>query len=295
MSKSSTYPSLDGLFDLACRDGVDIRPTLLRVLTDLYVQKPGHTADEEAQYVELAGHLIEAVDPATRATVAARLAGYAAAPEVILRKLGAAGAPAPARVEPASPPQAAAPDLAALFFTANADERRLILINLDVAAEIPAPRRVAGATALLQRLEAAALQRNTREFTRILERALGLSPAAAERIAHDRSGEPIVVAAKALAMPAAMLQRILLFLNPAVGQSVERVYDLALLYDEITQDGAARMLAIWRQEGAARKAAHAPVHYDDERRSARAAATPAQHRTARERPPYPTRTRSDGR
>ena len=104
-----------------------------------------------------------------------------------------------------------------------------------------------------------------------------------------------MVAAKALAMPAAMLQRILLFLNPAVGQSVERVYDLALLYDEITQDGAARMLAIWRQEGAARKAAHAPVHYDDERRSARAAATPAQHRTARERPPYPTRTRSERR
>ena len=32
---------LDGLVDLACRDGVDIRPTLLRVLTDLYVQKAG--------------------------------------------------------------------------------------------------------------------------------------------------------------------------------------------------------------------------------------------------------------
>ena len=107
MSKSSAYPSLDGLFDLACRDGVDIRPTLLRVLTDLYVQKPGHTAEEEAQYVELAGRLIEAVDPATRATVAARLAGYAAAPEAILRKLGAAGALTPARAEPASPPQAA--------------------------------------------------------------------------------------------------------------------------------------------------------------------------------------------
>ena len=94
--KSSAYPSLDGLFDLACRDGVDIRPTLLRVLTDLYVQKPVHSAEEEAQYVELAGRLIEAVDAATRATVAARLAGYAAAPAPILRALAAAGAPAPA-------------------------------------------------------------------------------------------------------------------------------------------------------------------------------------------------------
>ena len=44
MMKFSAYPPLDGLVDLACRDGVDIRPTLLRVLTDLYVQKPTHSA-----------------------------------------------------------------------------------------------------------------------------------------------------------------------------------------------------------------------------------------------------------
>ena len=224
--------------------------------------------------------------------MAARLAGYAAAPEAILRKFGAAGAPAPAAPHPA---QAAEPDLAALFFAANADERRLILINLDLVAETPAPRPAPGAAELLHRLEAAALQRNTREFTRTLERALGVSPTVAERIAHDPSGEPTLVAAKALAMPAAMLQRILLFLNPAVGQSVERVYDLARLYDEITQASAARMLSIWRQDGAPRKPSHAPVHYDDERRGARAAATPAQHRVARERTPYPTRTRSNGR
>ena len=81
----------------------------------------------------------------------------------------------------------------------------------------------------------------------------------AERIARDYSGEPIVVAAKALGMPAAMLQRILLFLNPAVGQSVERVYDLARLYDEITQ-GAAAAHAGDLAAGRARRAkpAHAP-------------------------------------
>ena len=60
MLKSSAYPPLDSLVDLACRDGVDIRPTLLRVLTDLYVQKPAHSADEEAQYIELALGLIDA-------------------------------------------------------------------------------------------------------------------------------------------------------------------------------------------------------------------------------------------
>src|SRR5450756_1547725 len=87
MLKSSAYPPLDGLVDLACRDGVDIRPTLLRVLTDLYVQKPTHSADEETQYVELALGLIEAADAPTRAAVVVSLSAYRAAPVAILRKL----------------------------------------------------------------------------------------------------------------------------------------------------------------------------------------------------------------
>ena len=77
---SAAYSPLDGLVDLACRDGVDVRPTLLRVLTDLYVQRPAHSAEEEIQYVELALGLIETVDDATRKAVASRLAAYPAAP-----------------------------------------------------------------------------------------------------------------------------------------------------------------------------------------------------------------------
>ena len=88
MVQFSAYSPLDSLVDLACRDGVDIRPTLLRVLTDLYVQKPIHSADEERQYVELALGLIEAVDAPTRAAVAARLATYPGAPVSLRRKLG---------------------------------------------------------------------------------------------------------------------------------------------------------------------------------------------------------------
>ena len=42
---SAVFPKLEGLDSLARRDGVDIRPTLLRVLTDLYVQKPAHTSE----------------------------------------------------------------------------------------------------------------------------------------------------------------------------------------------------------------------------------------------------------
>ncbi len=77
-------PNLDGLTELANRDGVDIKPTLLRVMTDLYVQKPVHTVEEERHYTELALRLIDQVDAATRAIVANRLASYPGAPRTIV-------------------------------------------------------------------------------------------------------------------------------------------------------------------------------------------------------------------
>ena len=51
---SPTFPELQGLVGLPDKTGIEIRPTLLRVLTDLYVQKPVHSDDEEHHYVELA-------------------------------------------------------------------------------------------------------------------------------------------------------------------------------------------------------------------------------------------------
>lgn len=280
MPKSFAYPTLDGLVDLACRDGIDIRPTLLRVLTDLYVQKPVHTTDEEVQYVELALRLIEAVDAPTRATVAARLSNYPAAPPAIRRKLAGTtsgpGAVAAAETKPAS-----WHELAELFFAASAEERTLILINLDVVSATAARKIAPAPNDVVRRLENAALQRNTSEFSRTLERALGVGRELAERIVHDASGEPIVVAAKALGIKAAVLQRILLFLNSAVGQSVQRVYDLARLFDEITPVSAERMVAIWRQAGGRTQVRHEPVTWDDERRSVRVLATPLPHRAVR--------------
>ena len=65
-------PNLNGLLELANRDGVDIQPTLLRVVTDLYVQKPTHSAEEERHYTELALRLIDLVDARTRSIVAER-------------------------------------------------------------------------------------------------------------------------------------------------------------------------------------------------------------------------------
>ena len=291
MRKSFASPTLDSLVDLACRDGVDIRPTLLRVSTDLYVQKSTHSADEEVQYTELALGLIDAVDASTRAAVASRLAGYPGAPAAVLHRLGGAVTPA----DPTRPSEPkSAPDLAELFFATSPDERQLILTNLDAVAGAE-PRRPPVANEVILRLETAALQHNAGEFCRTLERALGINGALAERITRDASGEPIVVAAKALGMKAAVLQRVLLFLNPEVGQSVERVYGLARLYDELTPAAAERMLAIWQQTGGQRKPRHEPLHWDDVHRSARSQASHAGHRVTRNREPLPSRIRSNDR
>jgi uncharacterized protein (DUF2336 family) len=281
MAKPPVSTPIDGLLDLACRDGVDIRPTLLRVLTDLYVQKPVHTTEEETQYVELSTGLIDMVDEATRATVTATLRAYPAAPKAVLHRLGAA--PAPISATPAAAKGAAnRDDLTELFFSAPSDERRLILRNLapDATAQHPAPADV------LARLEAAALKRNPTQFARLLAAALGVAPALAERIVADASGEPLVVSAKALGMSAAALQRVLLFLDPAIGQSVQRVYDLAQLFDDITPQAASQMTAIWRGQLARKGRAYEPGHYDDERRSARSFASPGRHaRPSRATPP----------
>src|SRR6476659_2220902 len=84
---SAIFPKLERLDSLARRDGVDIRPTLLRVLTDLYVQKPTHTSEEERHYTELALRLIDSVDLQTSATVAKKLGPYPGTPPSVARRL----------------------------------------------------------------------------------------------------------------------------------------------------------------------------------------------------------------
>ena len=84
MTAAPLFPGFDGLMTLSRREGVDIRPTLLRVLTDLYVQASAHSADEERQFVELTSRLIDEVDDATRAAVRARLSIYPATPAAIM-------------------------------------------------------------------------------------------------------------------------------------------------------------------------------------------------------------------
>lgn len=289
MVKPSSSNPLDSLVDLACRDGVDIRPTLLRVLTDLYVQKPVHSPEEETQFVELALGLVDAVDTQTRATVAATLAAYPAAPEVVVGRLNTSISP-----RAAAGGKTGQDDLIDLFFSASPEERRLILVNLEFVSRNTARRAFPVAGELLRRLESAALKSDPGEFSRILERALGISRELADKITRDYSGETIVVVAKAIGLKTEVLQRILLCLNPVIGQSTRQVYELSCLFDEISSASAEYMLGIWRTS-TRRHSIHASVYWNDERSGPRSSTKPTSHRGAAKSEEHRLRYRSNER
>jgi hypothetical protein len=311
---------LEALTALGSRSGLDMRPTLLRVLTDLYVQRLAHTVAEERHYTELALRLLDAVDLPTRVAVAKLFALYPSPPLRVLQALVrdlpivATEIGAHPLLQPATPKgalartpregpathAAATPDqrrvqtldtidfalagkLSEAFFAAGAPERALILRNLHIVAPLRL-RPILGARqpAVGQELEKAALARRRPEFTQHLAGALRIPRDLAHRITDDPLGEPILVAVKAFGISREVLYRILMFLNPAIGHSVERVHALAVLFEEMTTASADSMVAIWqvlrRDEQAPPK--HRSLLWDDETRQRARPGKSSQHLTA---------------
>src|SRR6516225_5517739 len=207
MKALAAFAGLEGLFDLAADgNGIDMYATLLRVLTDLYLQRPIHTPEDEHYYTELALRLIDATDVSERAALAARLASYPSAPQPVLERSPSLGSgEVKARAEasgdahgqsiatsPGGASQAAqahaavnvaeASELSELFYAAKAPERRLILINLDYAPLIPSQPLPDIQRTDVWRLESTALEHNAETLIRELERMLELSRAQARRI-----------------------------------------------------------------------------------------------------------------
>ncbi|HET6838827.1 MAG TPA: DUF2336 domain-containing protein [Bradyrhizobium sp.] len=323
MSKPPLFPGFDGLMMLSRREGVDIRPTLLRVLTDLYVQASAHSAEEERQFVELTSRLIDEVDDATRAAVRARLAVYPGTPVDVMKKLGlksprldehvplAQAIPekpaAPPSIKPLSEAQLRlasnlsmqpkdAAEINDMFSRAGASERAAILYNLAetplrASARIP----IARARRAIETLEMAAFAADLESFTLELGETLILPAQVAAEVVNDPGGERLACAAKALDMPSAIFQRILLFLKPEFGSSVHEVYRLSRLYDRLSERSALVMLAAWRGSTmAVARAKYRSALYDDERYRARA--TPAETRPTAQTPGTGAvpRTRSQG-
>lgn len=297
MTRSPLFSGFDGLMTLSRREGVDIRPTLLRVLTDLYVQASAHSSDEARQFVELTSRLIDEVDDATRTAVRARLEAYPGTPPEVLRKLGgrpahadepvalteaiSSAADAAARMRMANSlsmqPKDAA-ELCEMFFQASGSERVSILHSLaDTPLKAAPAIAEARAKRAVETLEMAAFAADVENFTIELGESLGLPTRLAAQIVDDASGEPLAAAMRALATPSPVFQRVLLFLKPEFGISVHWVFRLARLYDRLNERSALIMLAAWRgATPAAARAKFRPSLYDDERQRARLAGTPTQ-------------------
>jgi uncharacterized protein (DUF2336 family) len=307
MTAPPLFSGFDGLMNLSRREGVDIRPTLLRVLADLYVQSSTHSEEEARQFVELTSRLIDQVDDATRAAVRARLALYPATPAPVLKHLGLKPAhpdrrvplareiPAPSLPGATFAPEPAttsrekqlgmtsslsmqptdAAEISGLFFRAGSAERVLILHNLSETPLKASPRIPAfRAERAIEALEMAAFVADAENFTIELGETLILPWKIATQVVNDPTGEPLACAAKALGMPSPVFQRVLLFLRPEIGTSVHTVYRLSRLYDVLKERSALIMLAAWR--GSTVVAARAKYHstlYDDERSRARSATT----------------------
>ena len=310
MTTPPLFSGFDGLMSLSRREGVDIRPTLLRVLTDLYVQTSTHSEEEARQFVELTSRLIDQVDDATRAAVRARLALYPATPAPVMKHLGLKPPLADQRVPlareiPVVPETIAAPaplktpseaqlrmafnlsmqptdaaEISGLFFGASSTERALILHNLAETPLKASPRVPPGrADRAIEALEMAAFVADVENFTLELGETLILPWKTASQVVNDPSGEPLACAARALGMPSPVFQRVLLFLKPEIGTSVHTVYRLSRLYDTLAERSALIMLAAWRGSTmAVTRAKYRPALYDDERIRARPLA--AERRTA---------------
>lgn len=323
MTTSPNFPRFDGLMDLAKREGVDIRPTLLRVLTDLYVQSPLHTGGEERQYVELASRLIDEVDDATRAAVRSRLAIYPNAPVSLLHRLDLF-APSPPLVPdtppaPVAPPQPrrerptpASPQiettqiqnierldhvdsiqtLSESFFAATTTERTEILRRLGAIPLLTVPRisSIRAAT-VVESLEQAAMQDDRAKFAFEMAEALILPRVDVNRIVDDEGGEPLVLAAKLLTMPTAVFQRVAMFMAPQGETYVERVFRMSRLYDAISLHHAQVMLAAWRASSiSAVRTQHRGYLYDDETTRARSAPAATRSERPAMAPARPSRT-----
>ena len=172
-----------------------------------------------------------------------------------------------------------AAEISAMFFAATASERALILHNLAETPLKPAARITAARAArAIETLEMAAFAADIENFTLELGEALILPSRIAAQVVNDPGGEPLACAMKALDMPGAVFQRVLMFLKPEFGASVNNVYRLSRLYDRLSERSALIMLAAWR--GATVAVTRAKYQPGALRRR-----TPARARGARANPP----------
>ncbi len=369
----SIAPNLQGLLHLAQKDNAEARPSLIRIITDLYVMNPAPDAEEIGRYAELALPMLARADESVRVAVAASLARHGATPGRVAAKLARdviavaqpvlmhsaalddrtladivrSTTPAHAlaicgresvgpetalallahdddgvrniarrfaQTEPARRPLEAANDAddtaetgpaaaepvetapaSGLFVSAfdlmdDADplyrgrttlpadelarharallasrpEERAPLIARTIGIRAAQAGRTASApvpSELMQAaFDAAATARSPSEVAALFTRIGALPRDVARNVVADGGGELLAIACRAARLPRMLTQRILMFVNPLVGHSVERHYAALDLFTDIDPLIADAIVATWRGESRAPK--HVPLADD---------------------------------
>ncbi len=143
-----------------------------------------------------------------------------------------------------------------LFWTADEGLRRQILKRTNPPTKIEgklefAPIRISGFVERREALEGLAALLTTHrqaDFQLFLSQMLGISHRLAIRISSDSGGEPFAIACKAANFPGSAFTTLLLLYNPAVSQSVQRVYALSELYETISEPLSWHLLEMWNTQ-----------------------------------------------
>ena len=151
--------------------------------------------------------------------------------------------------------------LSGLFWAGNPTMREKILDLVSPAAEKDglalAPIRIGSeaerATALAG-LASLLTARKKDDFQRFMAQLLSLSQTLMARIMNDPEGEPFTVACKAAGFKSESFTTLLLLYNPAVSESIKRVFALSGLYERITPATSWHFLHIWNQDTPANSA-----------------------------------------
>jgi hypothetical protein len=136
-------------------------------------------------------------------------------------------------------------EYATLFLDATPAQRNAILLAVQ-RLELGLPKGAAAPVATreaIARLEHYAMASEPDSFEVLLAEMLDCPTAMAERIASDRSGEPLVVALAALGAPNDACVRILTSSDMLDGSDYRRVGALARLQDALTPTAARRVMA----------------------------------------------------
>ncbi|MCK0196371.1 hypothetical protein MWN34_05525 [Ancylobacter sp. 6x-1] len=157
--------------------------------------------------------------------------------------------PAPDTVSALQPSSAATRPLPQAYLRSGRTERAAILEHLVTMPPLPMTERVPHAgSAMVERLEQAIEARRSDEAVTLLSLALRTARDTAQDIAQDRTGEALIVAARALGLSFELASRLVFLLHPELAPSTVRVLALAELYEQLPDGHAQHLAAAWRAE-----------------------------------------------